>query len=48
MGKQGIIVAALDFFGQLEVLSGHFEEHFDLPAFSVNAYNIFVQEMDVG
>jgi hypothetical protein len=31
MGNQGIKVTALDFFGQFQMLFGHFEEYFDTP-----------------
>jgi YD repeat-containing protein len=42
VSHQGIIVAALDFFCQLEMLFGHFEKHLYVPSLSVDSDNIFI------
>ena len=48
MSDEGIIVTALDLFCQLQVLLGHFEEHFDIPPLAVDPDDIFVRKVDIG
>lgn len=48
MSDQGIIVPALDSFCQLQVLFGHFEEHFNIPALAIDSDDVFVREIDIG
>jgi len=48
MSDQGVEVSALDFFSQLQILLGHFEEHFDIPTFPIDLDDIFVRKMDIG
>ena len=47
MGKRYIKVTALNLFIQFQVLLGHLEKHFDVPAFSLNKDDLFVGQVDV-
>ena len=48
MGNQRIKFTALEFFGQFQMLFGHFEEYFNNPTFFVNADNIFTVQRGIG
>lgn len=47
VGDEGIEVPALTSFLQFQVLLGRVEEHFDVPAFAVNADNVFIGKGEV-
>ena len=40
--NQRVIVSVLDFFGQLKMLFGHFEKHFNIPSLAISADNLFI------
>lgn len=43
MANQRIVITALDFLSQTQVLFDHLEEHFDVPTFSVDADYILIR-----
>jgi len=48
MSDQGIKDTALNFLGHFQMLFGHLEKNLDVPAFAVDAHDIFIGQLGVG
>lgn len=48
MGDQCVKVPALDFLRKVQVLFGHLEQNFDIPAFAVDSNDILIGQVDIG
>lgn len=48
MSKHHIVGTPLKFLSEVQVRFVHLEEHFDIPAFTIDPYDFFFRQIQVG